>query len=83
MSISLTTEKACKVKDACATLLNNPSPTIREESQVLGLLTPGMPRVMYGPLNYRSLDMSRTVALQDLEVTMINLCFYPVVQNVT
>ncbi len=36
MSISLTTEKACKVKDACATLLNNPSATIREVSQVLG-----------------------------------------------
>lgn len=28
MSISLTTEKACKVKDTCATLLNKPSPTI-------------------------------------------------------
>ena len=64
MTISLTTEKAAKVKDACVALLHNLSPTIREVSQVLGLLTSSMPGVMYGPIHYRSLDMNKTVALQ-------------------
>ena len=64
MTISLTTEKASKVKDACATLLNNLSPTIREVSQVLGLLTSSMPEVMCGPIHYRSLDINKTLTLQ-------------------
>lgn len=64
MTMPLTTEKASKVKDACATLLNNLSPTIREVSQVLGLLTSSMPGVMYGPIHYRSLDINKTLALQ-------------------
>ena len=34
-------------------------------SQVLGLLTSNMPGVMYGPIHYRSLGMSKTMALQD------------------
>ena len=64
MTISLTTEKASKVKEACATLLNNLSPTIKEASQFLGLLTSSMPGVMYGPIHYRSLDINNTMALQ-------------------
>ena len=64
MTISLTTDKAAKVKDACVALLHNLSPTIREVSQVLVLLTSSMPGVMYGPIHYRSLDMKKTMALQ-------------------
>ena len=56
--------KHLKVKDACATLWTNLLPTIREVSQVLGLLTSSMPWVMYGPLHYRSLDINKTMALQ-------------------
>ena len=64
MTISLTMEKARKVKCTCATLLNKSSPTIREMPQVLGLLTSSMPGVMYGAVRYRSLDMNKTMALQ-------------------
>ena len=63
MTISLTPEKAVKVKDACQNLLTNASPTIREVSQVLGLLTSSMPGVMYGPLHYRWLDIDKSQAL--------------------
>ncbi len=35
MTISLTPDKAHKVKDACASLLTNASPTVREVAQVL------------------------------------------------
>ncbi|CAB4027168.1 Hypothetical predicted protein [Paramuricea clavata] len=48
MTVSLTPEKACKVKDACANLLINASPTIREVSQVLGLLTSKIKAVLLG-----------------------------------
>ena len=58
------TEKAYKVKDASANLLHNLSPTIRELSQVLGLLTSSIPGVMYGPIQHRSLDMNKAMALQ-------------------
>ena len=64
VTISLTTNKAAKVKDACVAFLHNLSPTIREVSQDLGLLTSSMPGVMYGPIHYRSLGMKKTMALQ-------------------
>ena len=51
MNISLTMEKARKVKDACAILLNKSSPTMREVAQVLGFLTSSMPGVMYANSN--------------------------------
>ena len=62
--IECANEKACKVKDVCANLLHKLSPTIRELSQVLGLLTSSIPRVVYGPIHYRSLDMNKDMVLQ-------------------
>ena len=44
--------------------MHNLSPTIRELSQVLGLLTSSIPGVMYGPIHHRSLDMNKAMALQ-------------------
>ena len=63
MTVCLTPEKAHKVKDACYKLLISASPTLREVSQVLVLLTSSMPGVMYGPLHYRWLDMNKSQAL--------------------
>ena len=80
MTISLTPEKAFKVKDACQNLLTNASPTIQEVSQVLGLLTSSMPGVMYGPLHYRWLDIDKSQALHllkgdfDKTFSVISLC---------
>ena len=62
--IKCATEKAYKVKDASANLLHNLSPTIRELSQVLGLLTSSIPGVMYGPIHHRSLDMNKAMDVQ-------------------
>ena len=62
MTISLTPE-SLKAKDACQNLLTNACPTIREVSQVLGLLTSSMPGVMYGPLHYRWLHIDKSQAL--------------------
>ena len=65
MTITLTCEKAAKIKDACQTLMNSSKPLIREVARVLGLLTSSFPGVMYGPLHYRWLDMNKTKALKE------------------
>ena len=53
MTISLTPEKAHKVKEVWKKLLRNTSPSIREVAKVLGLLTSSLPGVMYGLLHYK------------------------------
>ena len=63
MIISLTHEKAQKIKEACEKLLQSPHPTIREVAGVIGMLTASFPGVMFGPLHYRHLDMGKTAAL--------------------
>ena len=63
MIISLTNEKAKKIKEACEKLLQSPQPTIREVARVIGMLTASFPGVMFGPLHYRHLDMKKTAAL--------------------
>ena len=60
MIISLTHEKAQKIKEACEKLLQSPQPTIREVARVIGMLTASFPGVMFGPLHYRHLDMDKT-----------------------
>ena len=64
MVISLTNEKACKIKEACQKLLQSHKTTIREVARVLGMLTASFPGVMFGPLHYRNLDMDKTAALK-------------------
>ena len=51
MRISLTPEKACRVKNACKQLVDTVLPSIRQVAQVLGLLTSSFPGVMCGPLH--------------------------------
>lgn len=65
MRVSLTPEKACKVKTSCHSLSEHAMPSIREVAKVLGLLTSSFPGVMFGPLHYRWLEMDKTQALRD------------------
>jgi len=62
--VALTGEQAVKVKEACQQLLQDKAITIREVAKVLGLLTSSLPRVLYGPLHYRSIEMDKTQALK-------------------
>ena len=59
MRISLTPEKACKVKNACQQLVDTVLPSIRLVARVLGLLTSSFPGVMYGPLHYRWIEIAK------------------------
>jgi len=49
MRIYLTQDKAQKLKDACDRILACSSPSIRQVSSLLGLMTASFPAVMYGP----------------------------------
>lgn len=64
MQVSLTPDRALKLKDACENLLATVSPSIRDVAQVLGLMTSSFPGVMYGPLHHRFLEMDKTRALK-------------------
>ena len=64
MTITLTPEKALKVKEACGTLLGKGLPTIRQVACVIGKIISSFPGVMYGQLYYRVLEHIKTVALK-------------------
>ena len=64
MQVSLTPERALKLKNACENLLATASPCIRDVAQVLGLMTSSFPGVMYGPLHHKFLEMDKTQALK-------------------
>ena len=64
MQVSLTPDRALKLKDACENLLAIVSPSIRDVAQVLGLMTSSFPGVMYGPLHHKFLEMDKTRALK-------------------
>ena len=60
----LTPEKTLKVKEACATLLGQELPTIRQVACVIGKIISSFPGVMYGQLYYRALEHTKTAALK-------------------
>ena len=65
MQVSLTPERALKLKDACEHLLATAFPaSIRDVAQVLGLMTSSFPGVMYSPLHHTFLEMDKTQALK-------------------
>ena len=63
MQVSLTPERAQKLKDACENLLATASPSIRDVAHVLGLMTSSFAGVMYGPLHQKFLEIDKTQAL--------------------
>ena len=64
MTVKLTQEKVKKGKAACKALLKKNRFTIRELSQIIGLLVSFFPGVQWGPLEYRNLEMLKTAALR-------------------
>ena len=64
MTITLTSEKALKVKEACGTLLARGLSTIPQVACVKGKIMSSFPGVMYGQLYYRALDHTKTLAFK-------------------
>ena len=64
MKVTLTPERALKLKNACKNLLAAASPCITNVAQVLGLMASSFPGVMYGPLHHKFLEMDKTQALK-------------------
>ena len=64
MTITLTPEKALKVKEGCGTLLGQGLQTIRQVACVVGKIISSFPGVMHGQLYDRALEHTKTVALK-------------------
>ena len=64
MSVSLTKEKALRIRVACESLINKTTCTIRTLAQVIGLLVSSFPGVEHGPLYYRNLENEKISALR-------------------
>jgi len=64
MKVTLTPERALKLKNACQNLLDAASACIRDVAQVLGLMVSSFPGVMYGPLHHKFLELDKTHALK-------------------
>jgi len=64
MKVTLTPERALKLKNACQNLLDAASTCIRDVAQVLGLMVSSFPGVMYGPLHHKFLELDKTHALK-------------------
>ena len=63
MTITLTPEKALKVKEACGTLLGQGLSTIQVACVIVKIIS-SLPWVMNGQLYYRVLEHTKTVALK-------------------
>ena len=64
MTISLTPERATKLKTACLKLMGKANLTIHEVAHVVGLMVASFPGNTYGPLFYRTLDNTKIEALK-------------------
>jgi len=64
MTVSLTPEKAEKLKLAVTRLLSSGMPLIREIAQVIGLIISTFPGVMYRPLYFRITAREKAQALK-------------------
>ena len=74
MTVSLTPEKASKLKSEVWCVLSCERPTIREIAQVIGLIISSFPGVMYGQLHFRVTEHEKSEALKqkagDFDATM-------------
>ena len=64
MHVSMTSEKADKIRQACYALLKKGPVPIRTVASTVGLMVSSFPGVSYGPLYYRQLENEKTVALK-------------------
>ena len=75
MTVSLTSEKAKKLKAAVNHLFLHQRPCIHEVAQVVGLIISSFPRVMYGPLHFRLTEHEKSEALK-LNAGNFEACMY-------
>ena len=64
MTVSLTPEKAKKLKGAVTRLLSCNRPLIREVAQLIGLIISTFPGAMYGPLYFRNTEGEKAEAIK-------------------
>jgi len=64
MTVSLTPEKAKKLKGAVTRILSCNRPLIREVAQVIGLIISTFPGAMYGPLYFRTTEGEKAQAIK-------------------
>jgi len=64
MTVALTPGKATKLVTKAKTILGKQSPSIREVSELIGLMVSSFPGVTHGPLFYRQLELDKTMALK-------------------
>jgi hypothetical protein len=64
MTVSLTPDKANKLKTAVNCLLSREQCSVREVAQVLGRIISSFPGVMYGPLHFRLTEHEKSEALK-------------------
>ena len=78
MTVRLTDEKVKSLIQACQTLLDNRSSSIREVARIIGKIVSSFPGTSYGPLYYRYLESDKTSALKhnkgnfDASITLSN-----------
>ena len=64
MHVSMTSDKADKVRQACYALLKKGPVPIRTVASVVGLMVSSFPGVSYCPLYYRQLENEKKAALK-------------------
>ena len=64
MTVSLTLERATKLKNACIRLSMQSNPSIQEVAHVIGLMVTSFPAVTFAPLFYRTLEREKVQALK-------------------
>lgn len=65
MTVTLTEERATKLKTACLGLKAKKKFTIRELAQLIGQMVAAFPAVEWGPLYYRRLDKDKSEGLKN------------------
>lgn len=64
MTVTLTPGKATKLVTKAKEILEKQSPSIREVSELIGLMVSSFPGVMHGALFYRQLELDKAMALK-------------------
>ena len=70
MKVFLTAEKKRENNFGMPTTSGENCISIRKVAHVIGLLVSSLPAVQYGPLHYRSLEIDKNTALQQIMATM-------------
>ena len=64
MTVSISPEKAVKIKENCQHLIEKQKFSIRDLARVIGQIVACFPGTKYGPLFYRKLEKQKTLALK-------------------